>query len=69
MGIIYNSVLSVSTKSKIGVISKHYLENINKMIKGKKLHKWRNTPSLTSWFKDLPSKERSELIKFDVADF
>ena len=57
-------------KSEIGIISKHYLENINEMIhKKSQVQRWRNTSPVTSWFKNIPSKSCSKFIKFDIVDF
>ena len=57
-------------KSEIGIVSKHYLENINKNIRLKsQVNQWRNTSSVISWFKNIPSKEQSKFIKFDIVDF
>ena len=57
-------------KSEIGIISKHYLETINKNIRLKsQANQWRNTSSVISWFKNIPSKEHSKFIKFDIVDF
>ena len=57
-------------KSKIGIVSKYYLEKINDNIRRKsELRQWRNTSSVISWFKQIPSKEKSQLIKFDIVDF
>ena len=57
-------------KSEIGIISKHYLETINKSIRLKsQANQWRNTSSVISWFKNIPSKEHSKFIKFDIVNF
>ena len=59
-----------SAKSEIGIISKHYPESINKNIRLKsQVNQWRNTSSVISWFKNIPSKEHSKFIKFDIVDF
>ena len=45
-------------KSEIGIISKHYLETINKNIRLKsQVNQWRNTSSVMSWFKNIPCCE------------
>ena len=57
-------------KSEIGIISKHYLEKINDNIQRKsKLQQWRNTSSVIGRFQQIPSKEKSKFIKFDIVDF
>ena len=57
-------------KSEISIVSKHYLEKINDNIRRKsELQQWRNTSSVISWFKQIPSKEKSKFTKFDVVDF
>ena len=57
-------------KSEIGIVSKHFLEKINDNIRGKsELRLWRNMSSVISWFKRIPSKEKSKFIKFDIVDF
>ena len=33
------------------------------------LQQWRNTSSVISWFKQIPSKEKSKFSKFDTVDF
>ena len=57
-------------KSEIGIVSKHYLEKLNDNIQRKiELQQWRNTSSVISWFKQIPSKEKSKFIKFDIDHF
>ena len=57
-------------KSEIVIVSKYYLEKINDNIRRKsELRQWRNVSSVISWFKQIPSKEKSKSIKFDIVDF
>ncbi|KAL9986499.1 hypothetical protein ACROYT_G000660 [Oculina patagonica] len=58
------------SKSEIGVISKHILDNINTSIINKtKINQWKNTSSVLKWFNDLQHKESLSFICFDVCDF
>ena len=57
-------------KSEIGIVSKHYIEEINKRIRrGIKVNQWRNTQEVISWFTGIKSKEKSSFTKFDIVDF
>ena len=57
-------------KSEIGIISKHYVEEISKKFRrGINVNQWRNTQEEISWFKVIKSKEKSSFTKFDTADF
>ena len=45
------------TKSKIRIISKHILDNINKeIIKVTKANLWRSTSNVIEWFQAVPNK-------------
>ena len=58
------------TKSEIGIISKHILDNINKeIIKVTKANLWRSTSNVIEWFQAVPSKSQHAFITFDVCDF
>ena len=37
--------------------------------KKSQVQQWKNTSTVISWFKNIPSKSRSKFIKFDIADF
>ena len=37
--------------------------------KKSQVQQWRNTSTVISWFKNIPSKSRSRFIKFDIVDF
>ena len=57
-------------KSHVGKISKHYLQQINTNLRDKlKYNQWRNTDSVIDWFKNLPGKQNSAFIKFDIVSF
>ena len=58
------------TKSEVGIISKHILDNINKEItKATKLNLWRSTSNVIEWFQAIPNKSQHAFITFDVCDF
>ena len=58
------------TKSEIGIVSKHYIEEINKSIRrGIKVNQWRNAQGVISWFTGIKNKEKSSFTKFDIVDF
>ena len=58
------------TKSEIGIISKHILDNINEeMIKVTKANLWRSTSNVIEWFQAIPNKSQHAFITFDVCDF
>ena len=57
-------------KSEIGKISKVYLENINNSIRSSNnLNHWRNSKTVIDWFKMIPVKKQSYLIKSDIVSF
>lgn len=54
------------TKSEIGIISKHILDNINKeIIKVTEANLWRSTSNVIDWFKAIPNKFQHAFITFD----
>ena len=58
------------SKSEIGVISKHILDDINtSIINETKINQWKNTSSVLKWFNSLQNKELLSFICFDVCDF
>ena len=58
------------TKSEIGVVSKHILDEINKaIINATQINQWKNTSSVLKWFNNLDNKETLSFICFDVCDF
>ena len=58
------------SKSEIGIISKHILDDINKKIlQATKVNLWKSTSNAIEWFKSIPEKEKQVFITFDVCDF
>ena len=58
------------TKSNLGKVSKHILDNVNISIRHSTgLQQWRNTTAVISWFNNFPSKEKCKFLSFDVIDF
>ena len=56
--------------SEIGIVSKHYIDQINNSIREKlNVNQWRNTQAVITWFKNIKSKSSSSFIKFDIVDF
>ena len=57
-------------KSKIGIISKHYVELIyNKIREKTQMNQWRNTKSVIEWFEAIQNKSKISFIKFDIVEF
>ena len=57
-------------KSEIGIISKQFLEEINKNIRAStKLNQWQNTAEVIDWFTGIKDKQQSKFLKFDIIDF
>ena len=51
-------------------MSKSYLSNIIASISKKtKVNQWRNTSTVTDWFKNLADKQKRKFIKFVMAEF
>ena len=58
------------SKSGIGVVSKHILDEINSaVISGTQINQWKNTASVLKWFNSLENKEKLSFICFDVCEF
>ena len=58
------------SKSEIGIISKHILNNINKkVIHATQVNLWKSTSNVIEWFKAIPQKAQHAFITFDVCDF
>ena len=58
------------SKSEIGVISKHILDDINtSIINQTKIYQWKNTSSVLKWSNDLQNKILLSFICFDMSDF
>ena len=57
-------------KSEIGIVSKQYINRINKSVREElNVHQWRNTQAVITWFRNIKTKSSSSFIKFDIADF
>ena len=57
-------------KSEIGIVSREYIDNINKIIIEKtNVNQWRNTDAVITWFQNIENKDISSFIKFDIVDF
>ena len=58
------------SKSEIGVVSKHILDEINSaIIHNAQINQWKSSSSVLSWFNGLENKEALSFICFDVCDF
>ncbi|XP_044175381.1 uncharacterized protein LOC122958534 [Acropora millepora] len=58
------------SKSEIGVVSKHILDEINSaVISSTQINQWKNTASVLKWFNNLENKEKLSFICFDVCEF
>ena len=58
------------SKSEIGMISKHILDEINTAIIQKtQINQWKNTSSVLKWFNNLEHKQTLSFICLDVCDF
>ena len=58
------------SKSEIGVVSKHILDEINSaIIHNTQINQWKSSSSVLSWFNGLENKEALSFICFDVCDF
>ena len=54
------------SKSEIGVVSKHILDEINSaVISSTQINQWKNTASVLKWFNSLENKEKLSFICFD----
>ena len=57
------------SKSELGKISKSILENINQhLIKLLCVKQWKNSASVTEWFKNIEEKKNCTFIKFDIRE-
>lgn len=57
-------------KNEIGVVSKHFIENINKSIlAAHNLNQWRNSSSVIDWFKSIEEKGKCRFVTFDIVEF
>ena len=56
-------------KSDIGIVSKQYIDQINKSIRERlNANQWRSTQDVITCFKNIKTKSTSSSIKFDTAD-
>ena len=57
------------TKSEVGKVAKHILDNINKVTRERtNLNQWTNTDQVLSWFEKL-ERGKYSFLKMDVVDF
>ena len=57
-------------KSEIEVVSKEYINSINRVIRKKNnVNQWRNTDAIVTWFKSIESKNIISFLKFHITDF
>ena len=58
------------SKTEIGAISKHLLDDISsKIIQATKVNLWRSTSNVIKWFNTIPEKCQYAFITFDVCEF
>ena len=58
------------SKSEIGKISKHILDDINNKIKTiESVNQWKNTTDVLKWFTSFPRRRNQTFINFDVETF
>lgn len=58
------------SKTKIGIISKQILENINKKVREKTgSNQWRNTQEVLQWFNTVKRSNSSSFFKFDIENY
>ena len=57
-------------KTEIKIVSKHYIDKINKSIReNSNVNQWINTHAVITWFKNIKRKRSSYFIKFGIVDF
>ena len=57
-------------KSETEIVSKHYIDQINKSIREKlNVNQWRNTQAVITWLENIKSKSSSSFTKFNIVDF
>ena len=58
------------SKSEIGIISKHHLQEINKDLRSKtKYLQWTNTQSVLRWFENIQHGTNQKFVQFDIVEF
>ena len=56
--------------SEIGIVTKHYIDQINKSIREKlNVNQWRKTQAVITCFKIIKRKSRTSSVKFNIVDF
>ena len=59
-----------AVEEKIGKVSKAILDRINNKLRSKTTaNQWRNSESVTTWFKAITDKNKHSFISFDIVDF
>ena len=59
-----------SCKTNIGIISKKFLDDINKAVRASTgLQQWRCTEDVLHWFSNLPQQASRKFLKFDIESF
>ena len=57
-------------KSKIGIVSKEYIDNINKTIReNTHVNQWKNTNAVVMQFQNIENKDISSFTKLDTFNF
>ena len=57
-------------KNEIGRISKEILDRINSLLcSNLKVNEWKNTSSMTTWFRNIKDKHLHKFLIFDIKDF
>ena len=58
------------SKSDIGKISKHVLDKINQKLRSvTEVNQWKNSHSVTEWFKNIRNKRNASFFVFDIESF
>ena len=58
------------SKSELGKVSKHILDNINKhIIEHTQPNQWKNSTSVIEWFEAIQDKQQCAFIVFDIESF
>ena len=57
-------------KSKIGKISKYFLEQINTEVRDlSSVNQWQETSTIINWFKNIRNKKKCIFMQFDIEEF
>ena len=65
-----NNIKCRLIKVEVCLVSKCYLSNnIADVPKKTKVNQWRNTSTVSDWFKNLVNKQKRKFIKFEIAEF